>query len=169
MGVDKMLCDICHKNKATVHFTKIVNGKKIEMHLCKECARKNSDINKSFSMENFLSDMFGEFTLKEPDVEYKCPNCGMTYQQFKRYGKFGCSECIDAFKDRIEPLIQNIHGHRRHKGKYPGQHKVSESSESGEIEILKKELKEAIEVENYEKAAELRDRIKELGKKEEAK
>lgn len=93
----------------------------------------------------------------------------MTYQQFKRYGKFGCSECIDAFKDRIEPLIQNIHGHRRHKGKYPGQHKVSESSESGEIEILKKELKEAIEVENYEKAAELRDRIKELGKKEEAK
>lgn len=167
MGVDKMLCDKCHKNKATVHFTKIINGKKIEMHLCKDCARDNAEINAEFSMENFLSDMFGEFSLKEPDVEYKCPNCGMTYEQFKRYGKFGCSECITAFKDEIEPLIQNIHGHRRHKGKYPRQHTDDESTELNEIETLKKELQAAVEVENYEKAAQLRDMIKSLEKKEE--
>ncbi len=160
-----MLCDKCKKNKATIHFTKIVNGKKIEMHLCKDCARENTDINSGFPMENFLSDMFGEFTLKEPNTEYKCPNCGMTYEQFKRYGKFGCSECIDTFKDKIEPLIQNIHGHRRHKGKSPGHHVVKEK-EMTEIEKLRKELNEAVEAENYEKAAELRDEIKSLEGKE---
>ena len=162
-----MLCDKCHKNKATIHFTKIVNGKKIEMHLCKDCARDNSNINAEFSMENFLSDMFGEFTLKESNTEYKCSNCGMTYQQFKRYGKFGCSECIDTFKEKIEPLIQNIHGHRRHKGKTPGQHIASFDKEMTEVEKLRQKLKEAVEVENYEKAAELRDKIKTLEGKEE--
>jgi len=161
-----MLCDRCHKNKATVHFTRIINGKKIEMHLCKDCARENAGINPEFSIENFLSDMFGEFSLKEPDEEYKCPDCGMTYEQFKRYGKFGCSECITAFKDEIEPLIQNIHGHRRHKGKYPRQKSFEESKELSEIEILRKELQVAIKVENYEKAAELRDKIKALEKGE---
>lgn len=162
-----MLCDKCHKNKATIHFTKIVNGKKIEMHLCKDCARENTEINAEFSMENFLSDMFGEFTLKESNEEYKCPNCGMTYEQFKRYGKFGCSECVDTFKDKIEPLIQNIHGHRRHKGKIPKQQNPLEKVELNEIEILRNELKDAVEKENYEKAAELRDKIKSLEGKEE--
>ena len=161
-----MLCDKCHKNKATVHFTRIINGKKIEMHLCKDCARDNAGINPEFHIENFLSDMFGEFSLKEPDVEYKCPNCGMTYEQFKRYGKFGCSECITAFKDEIEPLIQNIHGHRRHKGKYPRQESAGESTELNEIQTLRKELQVAIKVENYEKAAELRDKIKSLENRE---
>ncbi|MDD2494156.1 MAG: hypothetical protein PHE29_03080, partial [Tissierellia bacterium] len=97
--MDSMLCNECGKNEANVHFTQIINGKKTESHLCDECAKKNQSFS-NFSMENLFSAMlnntFGGSTTYLPTKS--CSNCGMTYEQFRSVGKFGCSGCIDTFK-----------------------------------------------------------------------
>lgn len=160
-----MLCNECGKNEANVHFTQIINGKKTESHLCDECAKKNQSFS-NFSMENLFSAMlnntFGGSTTYLPTKS--CPNCGMTYEQFRSVGKFGCSGCIDTFKPKLLPAIKNIQGYNSHVGKIPkragGNYKLQK-----DLERLKSELKQMIDQEEYEKAAELRDKIRELENK----
>lgn len=159
-----MLCNECGKNEANMHFTQIINGKKTENHLCEECAKKNQSFS-SFSMENLFSAMlnntFGNSTYSPVK---SCSKCGMNYEQFRDSGKFGCNDCIDTFKPKLMPAIKNIQGYDMHMGKIPkragGNYKLQK-----DIEKLKIELRQMIEQEEYEKAAELRDRIRELENK----
>lgn len=158
-----MLCNECGKNEATVHVTHIINGKKTESHLCEECAKKNQSIfNTGFSMENMFSAMLNNaFSTTSYLPNKGCSTCGMTFEQFKKDGKFGCSDCIDTFKTKLMPVVKNIQGYDTHKGKIPrragGTYRIQK-----DIEKLKIELKKAIEAEEYEKAAELRDRIRNM-------
>lgn len=158
-----MLCNECEKNNATVHITKIINGVKTETHLCEECAKKQQIFfNSNFSMENLLAGMLnGAFSDNYLSDEECCENCGMTFEEFRKLGKFGCSDCISRFRDRLMPAIKNIQGYDTHTGKIPkragGQYKLQM-----DIESLKKELKIKIEQEKYEDAAVIRDKIKEL-------
>lgn len=158
-----MLCNECGKNDATVHVTHIVNGKKTENHLCEECAKKNQSLfNSSFSMENLFSAMLNNAFSGATYLPTKgCSTCGMTYEQFRNAGKFGCSDCIETFKPKLMPVIKNIQGYDAHQGKIPkragGDYKVQK-----EIEKLRKELKLMIDQEEYEKAAELRDQIRDM-------
>lgn len=158
-----MLCNECGKNKATVHVTKIINGKKTETHLCEECARKHSSFNPNYTMESFFSGLLNDTFKTENPQETKCPACGMTYKQFTNVGKFGCSECYNSFKDEIMPVIKSIQGYDIHNGKIPkkanGNLRLSR-----EIKVLKGQLNEVISKEEYEKAAELRDRIRDIEK-----
>ena len=159
-----MLCNECGKNEANVHFTQIINGKKTEKHLCEECAKKNQSFS-NFSMENLFSAMlnnaFGGTTYLPAK---SCAKCGMTYEQFRNVGKFGCSDCIDTFKAKLMPAIKNIQGYDIHMGKIPkragGDYKLQK-----DLERLKAELRQMIEQEEYEKAAQLRDKIRELENK----
>lgn len=161
-----MLCNECGKNEANVHLTQIINGKKTENHLCDECAQKNQSFS-NFSMENLFSAMLKN-TIGGTGTKYlptkSCLNCGMTYEQFRNTGKFGCSDCIDTFKPKLMPAIKNIQGYDSHIGKIPkragGDYKVQK-----DLERLRIELKQMIEQEEYEKAAELRDKIRELENK----
>ncbi|MDD3227551.1 MAG: UvrB/UvrC motif-containing protein [Tissierellia bacterium] len=162
-----MLCNECGKNEANVHLTHIINGKKTESHLCEECAKKNQAIlNSNFSMENLFSVMLNNsFNNKTYLPAAKsCTNCGMTYENFRNTGKFGCSHCIDSFKGRLKPVIKSIQGYDRHIGKIPkragGDYKIQM-----DIERLKNDLKGAVEREEYELAAELRDKINDLENK----
>ena len=162
-----MLCNECGKNEANVHLTHIINGKKTESHLCEECAKKNQTIlNSNFSMENLFSAMLNNsFNNKTYLPAAKsCTNCGMTYENFRNTGKFGCSHCIDSFKGRLKPVIKSIQGYDRHIGKIPkragGDYKIQM-----DIERLKNDLKGAVEREEYELAAELRDKINDLENK----
>jgi len=158
-----MLCNECGKNDATVHVTHIVNGKKTENHLCEECAKKNQSLfNSSFSMENLFSAMLNNAFSGATYLPTKgCSKCGMTYEQFRNIGKFGCSDCIETFKPKLMPVIKNIQGYDAHQGKIPkragGDYKVQK-----EIEKLRKELKLMIDQEEYEKAAQLRDQIRDM-------
>lgn len=158
-----MLCNECGKNEAKVHVTHIINGKKTETHLCEECAKKNqSFFNSNFSMENLFSSMLNNAFNSTAYLPSKgCSKCGMTYDEFRNIGKFGCSDCIDTFKNRLMPVIKNIQGYDTHAGKIPkragGSYKIQK-----DIEKLKTQLKLAIENEEYEKAAQLRDKIREM-------
>ena len=162
-----MLCDLCGRNEATFHLTEIVNGKMNEMHLCEECARKKDKVKEPFSLAELLSGLvdFEKETKLGEGPGLKCPNCGLTYADFRERGYFGCSRCYQTFKKILLPLLERIHGATRHKGAAPPL--IGEKIRyRKEIQSLKEKLKAVIELEEFEKAARLRDQIRELEKKD---
>ena len=164
-----MLCDVCNKNPATVHLTEIIDDQMNELHLCEQCAHQ-----KSLQMEQHfgLSDLLGgmaEFEKpakeKEAVITVKCANCGLTYVDFKKIGRLGCSECYTAFKRYLGPLLKKVHGSVIHFGKSP--FKLAKvSDKKTDLQSLRNQLQKAIESEEFEEAAGIRDKIKELEKKE---
>ncbi|MGI6643011.1 MAG: UvrB/UvrC motif-containing protein [Bacillota bacterium] len=168
-----MMCEDCGKSPAMVHFEQMVNGKKIVMNLCRECAEKRGVLSyflqPSFSINNLLSALLGSQMKSAaiPEVageEHRCPVCGMGYRDFARAGRLGCSRCYATFQDRLEPLLRRIHGSERHVGKAPAL--AGEAAQyRRELEQLRKDQAAAIAAEDYEKAAVLRDRIKAVEKK----
>ncbi|MFY9412614.1 MAG: UvrB/UvrC motif-containing protein [Dethiobacteria bacterium] len=166
-----MICQECQQETATVHITKIINGRKTELHLCHRCAQAHDELDFSFepqfSLHNLLGSMLGESmrgsreALRKAKVQ--CPSCALTFAQFSQIGRLGCSHCFSAFDEQLAPLLRRIHGSSRHTGKVPRRRKGSLRSVR-ELERLREELKLMIQKEEFEKAAELRDRIKALEK-----
>ncbi|MBN3040550.1 MAG: excinuclease ABC subunit B, partial [Candidatus Omnitrophica bacterium] len=126
-----MLCDICHKNHATVHLTEIVNEKIIEMHICQECAQsKAQSLNEQLHLSGFLGGLTENLDLKNKQKsEAKCSSCGFSYEQFKKEGRLNCSSCYQAFRQQLLPLLKKIHSSTRHVGKVPAAQDKSVSSE----------------------------------------
>lgn len=162
-----MLCQNCQKRAANVHFTQVVNNKKTEMYLCDQCAREKGQI--SFGSPLGIADFFagilgienGGSVLEKPQQEVRCETCGMSYDDFQKTGKLGCGECYKLYGERIKPVLKRLHGNTGHTGKIPKQLYESLST-SREIERLKELLNKAVQDEEYEKAAEYRDKIREF-------
>ena len=160
-----MLCEKCHKKPATVHMQQYISGQVTEMHLCQECAAQPDS---PLSFEQFLHgllDMFGNMkenvSQQKPQTNYRCAVCGLSFEDFKRTGKLGCAECYQSFRHEMDPILKNIQGSNRHDGKYP--HKAGAGMlNRRKIDKLRLELTKAIEDEEYENAASLRDQIREL-------
>ncbi|MFH1202351.1 MAG: UvrB/UvrC motif-containing protein [Candidatus Omnitrophota bacterium] len=164
-----MLCDICGKNPATVHLTEIIDDQMNELHLCEQCAHQKSlQMDQQFGLSDLLGGL-AEFEKptkeKEATVAIKCTNCGLTYADFKKIGRLGCSECYNTFKKYLGPLLKKIHGSIIHFGKSP--FKVARVLDKrGDLQALRNQLQKAIETEAFEEAARIRDQIKELEKKQ---
>lgn len=169
-----MQCQECGKRPASLHFTKIVNGEKTEFHICEACAREKGEIipgtTGGFSIHNLLSGLLdfnpglkGQNTGSKPAENLRCEECGLTYSQFSKIGRFGCSSCYKYFNDRLDPLFKRVHGNTVHVGKIP-------KRVGGHIEVkrklddLRRELQYRILQEEFEEAASLRDQIRELEK-----
>ncbi|OMF68885.1 UvrB/UvrC motif-containing protein [Paenibacillus glucanolyticus] len=169
-----MVCQECGKRPATLHFTKIVNGEKTEFHFCETCAREKGELipgtSNGFSIHSLLSGLLdldpsgkGQTPGAKMAQTLQCEECGMTYSQFSKLGRFGCSSCYKYFSDRLDPLFKRVHGGTSHVGKVP-------KRTGGRIQIrrqideLKKELQFRIVQEEFETAAEIRDQIRELEK-----
>jgi len=160
-------CEICGVNEASVHFTQIRNNRKNEMHLCKECAKRKGFHNPledvPFPLAEFLTSMVKSGGVKgDPIGRLVCPECGMRFVDFSRIGRFGCGHCYEAFRAPLEDLLRKIHGATRHRGRTAPRHSQPVKSLIEEEVRLKDELKQAIEREDFELAAELRDRLKTL-------
>ncbi|MFA5276186.1 MAG: UvrB/UvrC motif-containing protein [Candidatus Omnitrophota bacterium] len=166
-----MLCDICGKNPATVHLTEIIDDSMNELHLCEECAReKSAAMEQQFGLSDLLAGMadVSKPSLKEPQAPLvNCPNCNLSYADFKKIGRLGCGECYTVFKKYLTPLLKRIHGSTQHTGKSPLKTTVKGGKKKPDIEDLRLRLQKAIEEEAFEDAARLRDQIKELEKKQE--
>lgn len=162
-----MVCDVCGKNQATVHLTEIIDEQMSELHLCEECARQKSlHMEQQFGLADLLAGLadFGEKATKTDEVKLKCPECGLTYEGFKKSGRFGCGQCYSAFRQYLSSLLKKIHGSNRHFGKVPT--KLGRPvKKKVDVEELKNELQRAIQQEEFEEAARIRDKIKELEKK----
>lgn len=165
-----MYCEECQKRPANVHIAKIVNGKKIEKNLCEQCALKSQDhfgvyFENDFSFPNILgsilqSDSFP--TLNNINTNnVSCDKCGLTYNQFVKSGRLGCDKCYEFFGERLNSLLRRVQGTTSHNGKLP-KRSGSQLRHKQEVKKLKDELKQLVSREEFEAAAELRDKIKEL-------
>ncbi len=164
-----MLCDACKQAEATVHVTQIVNGEKRESHLCEACARREGEgmwLEPVFSVHKLLGGLLdveagGGFGAAPARSRVRCPNCGLTFADFKRLGHLGCSQCYETFDQQLEPVLRRIHGGTTHTGKVPAR-AGSALRRRREVERLRQELQAAVAKEEYERAAELRDRLRSL-------
>lgn len=164
-----MLCERCHERQATVFFTKIVGGEKSAFHLCEVCAKEQGQLftssSNGFPFNQLLSGLLNlesspGFTAPAATAA-TCDVCGMTYAQFTKLGRFGCPHCYERFATRLEPLLRRIQSNSTHTGKIPAR--------SGErvklkknLERLRRDLRQAVELEQFERAAQIRDQIREL-------
>lgn len=170
-----MFCDVCKKNQATVHLTEIVDEEMTELHLCEECARQKSiQMEQKFGLSDLLAGLvdFGKHIEGHEPSKIRCPSCNLSYEDFKKIGRLGCSNCYSSFIKYLTPLLKRIHGTTIHTGKSPrggGRVEIIRKTEpirpKPELLDLKSKLQETIRVENFEEAARLRDKIRELEKK----
>lgn len=165
-----MRCDQCKQAPATVHVTQVVNDVKRESHLCDDCAGKaTEDTGMSWPGISFhqllggllAPDSMAGMTSASSPTGDRCPNCGLTFADFRRLGHLGCSECHVTFEKPLEPVLRRIHGGTVHAGKIPAK-AAGPLKARRELDRLREELTEAIGKEEYERAAELRDRIRVL-------
>ncbi len=160
-----MICDVCAKNQATVHLTEIIDDSMKELHLCEECARqKSAQMDQQFGLADLMAGLaeFGKPQGEDKNIlNIKCPNCGLSFKDFKKIGRLGCSECYTSFRRYLGPLLKRIHGANKHIGKSPSK-TTGDLKERIGLEGLRNKLQEAIEAEQFEEAAKIRDQIKEL-------
>jgi protein arginine kinase activator len=167
-----MLCEECGKAQATVHIERIINGRKMTTNLCRDCAQRSGLMTlgvlfqPSFSINSLMSAFLGSQIEALPSTGPgadgpRCPVCGMSYRDFARAGRLGCSRCYEVFEDRLEPLLRRMHGSDTHVGKAPAG--TGERARiRRQLETLKRQLSKVVAEEAYEEAAELRDKIKEF-------
>ncbi|HAL74574.1 MAG TPA: hypothetical protein DCM45_05705 [Clostridiales bacterium] len=172
-----MKCEKCKKQEATIHLSQTRNGVTTEHHLCESCAREQGI---SMNLQDYFgtaSGLFGSGMLGGGSIfdttggipafgvaaakTSVCPSCGMSYDEFRKSGLFGCSHCYEAFAERLDPLMRRVQGSTRHVGR-----KVCQTAGQQEQNLLrakllelKKSLQQAVKAEAYEKAASLRDEI----------
>jgi len=163
-----VVCEECKIRPATVHYTRILNGEKVERHLCEECAAEKGPHGLLMQFHFPAGGMLpGFLNPGKPQPEerssIRCESCGMTYSDFTRTGRFGCGSCYLAFDQRLDPLLRKVHGSVEHSGKTPKRRGAGLSRER-EILSLRKLLDEAVKLEAYEEAARLRDQIRDLEK-----
>ena len=162
-----MLCQSCGEKDASIHLTKIVNGSIEENHLCDNCATQgiNSNFEIPFPFHKLFTGLMK--SIEEDPKETKdvlCLECGLTYNKFLETGKFGCSDCFYVFEEEVDSLLKGIHGHSRHIGKTPLRASGNRLHKR-EIEELRAQLEKSIAEEEFERAALLRDEIKEISEK----
>jgi len=164
-----VICQICKKNPANIIFTIIINNKKKDINICKKCAEEKGFSNPLGEFPSLLGGIiFGMAEEKIKEImddeilqkDITCEECGLRYAEFKTSGLLGCQFCYEAFKDDLKVILRRIHGNNRHfalkkEGILPEEKEISE---------LRRELEKAIEKEEFEKAAQIRDKIKYIKK-----
>lgn len=162
-----MLCQICGEKEASLHLKEIVEGEVRSFHVCEVCA-KEKGLNESFFLPAFsLSNLIAGLSEFQAEPEEKkiviCPGCKLTFSDIQKKGKIGCSSCYRTFKDYLTPLLGRIQSRTSHSGKIPLRGKTKDIRER-QIYELGKNLEEVVKKEEYEKAAQLRDKIRHLEK-----
>lgn len=171
-----MKCQKCEK-PATFHITELTGGKPQEVHLCEDHAREyltqgNESPASSKSMAAAMAQQMAQQLAEQMAVgqtadelekldQQACPVCGITFYEFRSQGRLGCPNDYLCFKKQLEPLILNIHGESEHVGKSP-KGAPGASHERTQLIRLRREMKNAITEEDYERASQLRDRIRNI-------
>lgn len=164
-----MLCQKCMKKEANTHVKSVVNGEYEEYMLCSDCAKEMGYTNLWSDMSSDFNSILGSFfsnALPAVSETTRCKTCGATYHDIAKSGQVGCADCYELFLSELMPSIRRIHGNTTHCGKRPnvaeGETSEQKSTTVSKIDKLKDELQKAIEEQNFELAAKLRDEIKEM-------
>lgn len=179
-----MLCDKCHKREAKIYCTEIINGIKKEQYLCEQCAAEyasfqmNGDsVKKEMPGSSLLSSLLEKgYRNQEEKMDGMqmptCEGCGMRYNEFLKTGRFGCPQCYSTFGKVFDKSLKQIQGSDVHHGKVPKGFVTSADKALDNISELDKltlKLQYAVEKEEFEEAARLRDLIRDMRNKKEEK
>jgi protein arginine kinase activator len=163
-----MQCQICQKRTATIHLTEIQEGVRTEMHICETCASEQGiAAHSQMSINELLSHLLAvqpadEEIFGPAEKEHVCPNCGFTLERLRKEGTLGCPLDYEAFEQTLLPVIERAHnGKSTHCGKVPT-HVPTETKKFMELSQLRQQLEEAVRDEDYERAARLRDQMKQF-------
>lgn len=159
-------CQRCNQEKATVHITDTIPEKR-ERHLCDECAEKEGVIIKQKHhttneiLQQFIKHKVVSAAATALDT-LACPHCGTTLRDFQEHGQLGCPHDYEVFEAFLMPLIERAHeGATHHVGKVPPTAETTVRRQTGLLR-LRRELQEAVDHEDYELAARVRDQIREI-------
>jgi protein arginine kinase activator len=157
-----MVCDVCKKKEATVYLTQIVEGKMQKVNLCESCSKEKGVTDPtSFALVDFLQGLGTAQEIDKNAALIHCPVCGFSQNDFKRTGRLGCSSCYQTFEKQIGNLLKTIQRGEKHVGKFPASaRRLQEYSDR--LQVLQGDLARAVDEENYEGAAVLRDLIRKL-------
>lgn len=159
-----MICDDCKERDAVVNYTAVKDNTLVQLHLCEQCA---SERGVETTVSTLPKHPLGEFLnqvqqqiVAAPADASRCTFCGTTMADFRASGRWGCARCYSQFENGIRELLRRVHGHARHIGRAyraPQSETLERSAVLGE---LREKLRRAIDNEQFEQAAELRDRLK---------
>lgn len=157
-----MLCEECNQNPASVVITVMSGNGTTTRHLCKSCMEKMESSFAKGELSSFLSSILSLLS-HEPKQEESltCDQCGLTYSEFLRSGKLGCTHCYTAFAEQLKPMLLRVHGRNQHAGRVPENRKHERELEQC-ISQLKSRMDDAVAREDFEQAATLRDEIRVL-------
>ena len=160
-----MLCEVCHERDAAVTLTQIVDNAVTVLRLCERCAAERG-VETTVStpkhpLGEFLHAVHQQVPVPNADG-HRCAFCGTTMADFKTTGRWGCARCYSTFEQGMRELLRRVHGNSRHAGRgyRPPQGEMTEQASI--VGELRERLRRAIESEQFELAADLRDRIKVL-------
>jgi len=151
-------CKYCGR-PATVHLTDIVKKQRRETHLCEACAHKHdlipeTPVGPQLNLPALVELLMGQ-PIAADSAGLTCPTCGLKYAAFRAEGRFGCADDYEAFRPALEPLLDRIHRATRHEGKTP-----KSAGRRAELDALRERLARAVADEEYERAAVLRDSLR---------
>ncbi len=159
-------CDNCGSSDAVVNFTQIVKDQMSTSHLCEACATEKgldpAPESSNFPLTDFLAQMGDERGKDELDAGHQCSFCGLTFGQFRETGRLGCPHCYETFEAHLRRLLRRIHGSVQHVGKVYLPPDPTASEMEKRLDGLRRKLYRAIEAEDFERAAEVRDQIRSL-------
>lgn len=167
-----MMCELCNVREATFHIQQVVNGDQKSIRLCAQCAKaKNFDASalETLSLVQELwkgleLEVENEAKVRLPDLS--CPKCQLTSEVLQERGRLGCAQCYSTFIDFVQPFLRDVHVGVCHVGKQPGSGDNAKSIDvyatASTCARLETELEKAIAAEAYERAAELRDELRQI-------
>jgi len=158
-----MRCEKCKKNAATVHMQQSINGMKKDIYLCDGCS---GEIEMSLLLENIFHGIFSKAHANsniksQTAAQPKCSNCGVTFDELKKDGILGCAVCYTSFNNILEPLLMNAHVSTSHEGKLPKRTGIHIKRER-QVHKLRAHMQQAVEAEDFDRAAFIRDQIRRL-------
>jgi protein arginine kinase activator len=163
-----MSCDQCHEREAVIHLTQIVNEQVTTLHLCERCAAEKGVESPGNVVKTPLGSFLAAMGKDLPEVEAtpragdSCPRCGGSLEDFRESGRLGCPECYRAFEAPLRDLLRRLHGSTHHVGERYTDHGGAPAETRMDTTELREQLRQAVETENFERAAELRDRLRVL-------
>ncbi len=161
-----MMCDECGSAKAVIHLTQIVNDEMKTVHLCEKCAAakglETEGGTENFPLSDFLAQMGEQESTAVPDVVRKdaCSFCQLTFAEFRESGRLGCPHCYASFEPHLRGLLRRIHGSTQHVGKVYLPPDPTQTELERRLQVLRRKLRRAVEKEDFERAAEIRDQIR---------
>ena len=162
-----MLCSICKEKEATVHYTQIIGDKMQKVDLCDSCAKaKGVNETAGFSLADLMLGLGASQEIEQASggAQLKCSRCGYSQEDFKKTGRLGCPECYKVFAEGLESLLKTMHKGTKHIGKVPEALRHNRDL-SDRLKTLQRRLAKAVEEEDFELAAKLRDEIKQTSAK----